>query len=118
MKNISMLDAIRELGSKLNTYTNDCTTEDRTKVFNKNTNEEGIVIGNNGDKVSVKWLKTGSIKDYSKKELENVNSDVFYGERVMTLPSISSIVNPVFNTSPQVSSVSVVLKNEGTKTTK
>ena len=88
-----MLDTIRELGHKLNSYTNETTTEDRTRVLNKTTGEEGIVVSTEDDKITVKWLKTGSMDEHSKKDLEKVNSDICYAERAMTIPTITSFLN-------------------------
>jgi hypothetical protein len=101
---INMLETIKDLGAKLNSYSEESTTEDRTRVIDKTNGDEGIVIENEGEKIVVKWLKTGSIKEYTKKSLENINSDVCYAERLMTqimnAPGIVSMVVPTTSTKP------------------
>ena len=104
IKSSNMLQTIKELDAKLNSYTEESTVEDRTKVIDKTTGEEGIVVNSDGDKIVVRWIKTGSMKEYTKKSLDNVNSEVCYTERLMTKLLSSqgtiSIVVPTTSTKP------------------
>ncbi len=115
---LNMLEVVKELGNKLNSYSEESTTEDRTRVLNKTNGEEGIVVNTDGEKLIVKWLKTGSMKEFTKKELENVNGDVCYAQRLMVLPSFTtggvSTISPssvAIGAPSKSASISVIFKS-------
>ena len=80
-----MLQTIQDLDTKISSYTEDSTTEKRSRVIDVTNNNYGIVVSHDisdPDSKSkekgcmVKWQKTGEMKWYSKKSLENINSQV------------------------------------------
>ena len=58
-----MLETIKDLGAKLNSYSEESTTEDRTRVIDKTNGDEGIVIEMKARKSLLNGLKLVQLKN-------------------------------------------------------
>jgi len=78
----NMLDVVKELDSRITTYTDETSADARIKVVDSN-NNEGVIVGYNVKNPSgknkghiVKWKRTGEMKWYSEKDLNSDSGDI------------------------------------------